>query len=107
LPGAARIATSAASAAHPASGPAVPQLESKMKKTLTALALGFTLTAFAAQAETKVTDTDGNGTYSREEMKAAYPDLSDAIFVAIDADGNGQIDADELQAARENGTIAK
>lgn len=78
-----------------------------MKKTLTVLALGFSLTAFAAQAETKVTDTDGNGTFSKEEMKAAYPDLTDATFAAIDADGSGQIDADELQAARENGTIAK
>jgi Ca2+-binding EF-hand superfamily protein len=78
-----------------------------MKTTkLTVIALALGLTAGAALAQTVVTDTDGNGTYSMEEMKAAYPDLTDAQFKALDVDGNGQIDADELQAGREAGAIA-
>ncbi|MFM2356770.1 MAG: hypothetical protein RLZZ528_2506 [Pseudomonadota bacterium] len=77
-----------------------------MNKTLTALTLAFALTGLAAQAQTVVTDTDGNGTYSMEEMKAAYPDISKDVFTELDVDGNGQIDADELQAGREAGTIA-
>ena len=77
-----------------------------MKTTkLTLIALAFGLVAGGAVAQTVVTDTDGNGTWSIEEMKAAYPDLTDAQFAAIDVDGNGQIDADELQAAREAGVI--
>jgi hypothetical protein len=78
-----------------------------MKTTrLTALVLALGLAGGAALAQTVVTDTDGNGTYSIEELKAAYPDLTDAQFKALDVDGNGQIDADELQAGREAGTIA-
>jgi len=73
---------------------------------LTVLALALGLAAGAVMAQTVVTDTDGNGTWSIEEMRAAYPDLTDAQFAALDVDGNGQIDADELQAAREAGTIA-
>ena len=77
-----------------------------MTKSMLALALTFGLTGVAAQAQTVVTDTDGNGVYSIEELTAAYPDMSAATFTAMDVDGNGAVDADELQAARENGVIA-
>ena len=77
-----------------------------MTKSMLALALTFGVTGFAAQAQTVVTDTDGNGTYSIEELTAAYPDMSAATFTIMDVDGSGTVDADELQAARENGVIA-
>ncbi len=77
-----------------------------MTKSMLALALTFGVIGFAAQAQTVVTDTDGNGTYSIEELTAAYPDMSAATFTTMDVDGSGAVDADELQAARENGVIA-
>ena len=77
-----------------------------MKKfTLPLAALGAVL-AFAAHAQTMVTDTDGNGTYSIEELTAAYPDMTPEVFATIDANTDGAVDADELAAAREAGTIA-
>lgn len=76
-----------------------------MNKPLLALALTFTVAGFAAQAQTTVSDTDGNGVYSIEELTAAYPDMTAALFKQIDVDGNGSVDADELQAARESGVI--
>jgi len=77
-----------------------------MNKIGYAFALGLGLAAFSAQAQTVVSDTDGNGVYSIEEMTAAYPEINADLFAQIDVDGNGAIDADELQAAREAGTIA-
>jgi EF hand len=77
-----------------------------MTRTLTALSLVLALYATTAAAQTVVTDTDGNGTYSIEELTAAYPDMTAELFASIDVDGSGQVDADELQAAREQGTIA-
>jgi EF hand len=77
-----------------------------MKKLLLVLGSVLALSAGAANAETVVTDTDGNGMYSMEELKAAYPDLTDDVFTSVDVDANGSIDADELQAAREAGTLA-
>jgi Ca2+-binding EF-hand superfamily protein len=77
-----------------------------MTKTLTALTIALGLAATGALAQTVVSDTDGNGTFSIEEMRAAYPNLSDADFAAMDVDGSGQLDHDELQAGREAGLIA-
>ncbi len=77
-----------------------------MKKLVLVLGSLLALSAGVANAETVVTDTDGNGMFSMEELKAAYPDLTDTVFTAVDVDGNGSIDADELQAAREAGTLA-
>ncbi len=77
-----------------------------MKKLVLVLGSMIALSGGAAMAQTVVTDTDGNGVYSKEELTAAYPDLTDAVFKAIDVDGNGSVDADELQAAREAGTLA-
>ncbi|MCX7889272.1 MAG: EF-hand domain-containing protein [Rhodobacteraceae bacterium] len=77
-----------------------------MTRTLTAVLTVLSLAAGAAHAQTVVTDTDGNGTWSIEEMTAAYPDMTRELFAQIDVNGDGQIDADELQAAREQGLIA-
>ena len=76
-----------------------------MKSSISALVLGLAL-AGAAHAQTVVTDTDGNGTYSIEEMTAAYPDMNAGLFAKIDVNGDGAVDADELAAAREQGLIA-
>lgn len=75
-----------------------------MKLSRLALSGVFALAAMAAHAQ--VSDTDGNGTFSIEELTAAYPDIDDALFSQIDVDGSGEVDADELQAAIENGLIA-
>lgn len=85
----------------------LPRRTGDVMKTL-ALTLGalIALGAAAAQAQTVVSDTDGNGTYSFEELKAAYADLTQATFGSVDVNGDGQVDADELQAARESGTLA-
>ena len=63
------------------------------------------LVASQAVASTDLVDTDGNGSYSMEEMVAAYPDLSAEQFAEIDADGNGEIDETELTEAVESGLI--
>ncbi|MCV2868597.1 EF-hand domain-containing protein [Defluviimonas sp. WL0002] len=76
-----------------------------MKKFV--LALGaMAAIASAANAQTVVTDADGNGTYSIEELTAAYPDLTPELFAEIDANADGAVDADELAAAQEAGKIA-
>lgn len=77
-----------------------------MNKTLIAFALTLGLSVVSAQAQTTVSDTDGNGVFSIEELTAAYPDMNAGLFGQIDVDGSGAIDADELQAAREGGLIA-
>ena len=77
-----------------------------MKRLALTLGALVAFGAAAAQAQTVVSDTDGNGTYSFEELKAAYPDLARATFGSVDVNGDGQVDADELQAAREAGTLA-
>lgn len=77
-----------------------------MKKLVLAFGALMALGATQAMAQTVVSDTDGNGTYSLEELKAAYPDMNDSTFTSVDVNGDGQVDADELQAAREAGTLA-
>ena len=68
------------------------------------------LTAFiaasSAYAQTMVEDSDGDGLYSMDEMKAAYPELSEEIFLAVDTNADGMVDADELTAAQEAGVLA-
>lgn len=76
-----------------------------MKKLVLALATISSFAAVQANAQTVVTDTDGNGTYSMEELKAAYPDLTEETFTAVDANADGAVDADELKAAIEAGTL--
>lgn len=76
-----------------------------MKTLVLAVATIASFAAVAANAQTVVTDTDGNGTYSMEELKAAYADLTDETFKAVDANADGAVDADELKAAIEAGKL--
>lgn len=76
-----------------------------MNKVMIAVAVSFAMTGFAAHAQTVVSDTDGNGVFSIEELTAAYSDMSADLFTQLDVDGSGAIDADELQAGREGGLI--
>jgi hypothetical protein len=76
------------------------------KITLTAAALAaFVAGPLAAQGMAEVADTDGNGTYSMEELKAAYPDLTEEVFIQIDTSGDGEVDDAELEAARDAGLL--
>ena len=77
-----------------------------MKMTIMSLAAVLAMGAAVANAQTMIEDADGNGTYSMDEMKVAYPDLTEEQFTAIDTSGDGEVDMDELAAAREAGTIA-
>lgn len=76
-----------------------------MKKFALAFAAISAFSAVAAQAETVVTDTDGNGLYSMEELKAAFPDLTEEVLKAADTDADGSLSADELKAAQDAGHI--
>ena len=78
-----------------------------MKKSVLVLSTLLALSGVQAFAETVVTDTDGNGSFSMDEMKAAYADLTEEAFKAADTDANGEISADELAAAKAAGTIAQ
>lgn len=74
-----------------------------------ALFLAAALAAFAVQtsAATMVEDTDGNGTYSMDEMAVAYPELTADDFAEIDADASGEISPEELTMAMEGGLLAE
>lgn len=76
-----------------------------MKFTALAAAALLSLTSVAAIAATEIKDADGNGTYSFDELKAAFPDLTDEVFKAADANADGQLSADELKAAQDAGKI--
>ncbi|MEZ5912951.1 MAG: EF-hand domain-containing protein [Paracoccaceae bacterium] len=76
-----------------------------MKKIVLTLSVVSALAAVQAMAQTAIEDADGNGTYSMDEMKVAYPDLTEEVFGQADANADGALDADELAAAREAGLI--
>ena len=66
-------------------------------KTLLAALAAAALTISAAQAaELSEVDTDGNGTVSMEEAKAAMPDITEEAFKAADADESGELNEEEL-----------
>ena len=75
-----------------------------MKTSLLALAAVFGLSTMAL-AQT-VTDTDGDGAFSMEELKVTYPDLTAEMFITIDIDGDELVSAEELDAAVEAGVLA-
>ncbi|WP_375172815.1 EF-hand domain-containing protein [Pseudooceanicola sp.] len=78
-----------------------------MTKTLTATIALLGLAATPLLAEVMVEDTDGNGSYSMEELAVAYPDLTEALFLEIDADASGEVTKEELTAAVDAGVIAQ
>ncbi|RKT34640.1 EF hand domain-containing protein [Roseovarius halotolerans] len=77
-----------------------------MKTHVLFLAAVMALTAVQASAAT-VADADGNGSYSMEEMAAAYPDMGEEAFADIDTDESGEISPEELAAAVESGALAQ
>lgn len=77
-----------------------------MKTFLAALAAA-TLTAGAALAMGHVSDTDGDGVFSIEELAAVFPGITDEIFAAVDTDGDGAVSAEELAAAEEAGVLTQ
>lgn len=54
-------------------------------------------------AQTMVTDTDGSGAYSMEELTAVFPALTQQQFIGADTNGNGEISLEELARAVESG----
>ena len=43
--------------------------------------------------------------YSMDEVKVAYPDLTEEVFGTLDANGDGALDADELAAGVDAGLL--
>lgn len=70
----------------------------KPMMTLTFLAASV-ITTTTAMAETKLEDSNGNGTFDYIEMSIAYPTITAEQFTSIDLDEDGEISAEELQAA--------
>ncbi|RUS58820.1 EF-hand domain-containing protein [Pseudorhodobacter sp. E13] len=72
-----------------------------MTRLMIALGLvaGLTAAPVLAQDAPTIADTDGNGLWSMEELKAAYPSLTEETFAAMDTSADGQIDQAELDAA--------
>jgi Ca2+-binding EF-hand superfamily protein len=62
-------------------------------------------TTEAPAAATVVTDVDADGSFSMEELKAAFPDLTEEAFKAADANADGVVSAEELKAAQDAGNI--
>ena len=80
-----------------------------MKRISLLLAAVVGLGAVAAYAQDaaapEIADTDGNGTWSVDELRVAYPDLTDEGFVSIDANADGAVDQAELAAALADGLL--
>ena len=52
-----------------------------------------------------IPDADGDGLWSLSEMQAAYPDLPQDVFTAIEVNGDGSAVADEVQKAIADGLL--
>jgi hypothetical protein len=78
-----------------------------MKTFVLSLGAAVSLMAVQANAEVMVADTDGNGTYSLEELVVSSPARTADVFAAIDANADGAVDADELKAAVEAGVVTE
>ncbi len=65
----------------------------------------FAVSAVAASAQTMVEDTDGDSLFSMDEIMAAYPDLTEEVYGAIDTNGDGVVDVTELADAVGNGVL--
>ncbi|WP_323781512.1 EF-hand domain-containing protein [Leisingera sp.] len=79
-----------------------------MKKfALTALfRSALTAAPLAAMESITEADADGNGSYSLEELQAAFPDLTAETFATIDANADGEADLAEVKAAADAGLLA-
>jgi EF hand len=91
---------------------AIPDMKTTKRRTTMnriAMILGATLLAVPAFAQDAaapvITDTDGNGTYSLEELQVTYVDLTAEGFAALDLNADGALDADELATAQAEGKL--
>lgn len=75
-----------------------------MKKWKIILATLLGLGAGAAAAA-EIEDANGDGVYSMDEVKAAYPDLTEELFGTLDLNGDGALDAEELAAGETAGLL--
>lgn len=76
-----------------------------MKKLVLFAALTAMGLASTAIAEVVVEDADENGTISYAELVAAYPELTEEAFVALDTDESGELSLEELKAAMDSGAL--
>jgi hypothetical protein len=76
-----------------------------MKSINVTFAVISLLFAGQVQAQGMVTDTDGDGAFSLQELQAAFPAVTERNFIAADTNGNGSVDMKELAAAVETGKI--
>jgi hypothetical protein len=53
----------------------------------------------------EIADTDGNGTWSVDELLVAYPEMTAETFTAVDANADGAVDQAELAAALAGGAL--
>ena len=67
--------------------------------------LMLALCAGPALAQGAGPDADGDGLVSYDELVAAYPDVTEAVFLTIDADADGVLTAEEMEAAVEAGLL--
>lgn len=70
-----------------------------MTRLLIALGLTVGLSAAPVLAQDAPIDADGNGSFSMEELKVTYPNLTEEVFAAMDTSADGQIDQAEFDAA--------
>ena len=75
-----------------------------MKKWKIILATLLGLGAGVAAAA-EIEDANGDGVYSMDEVKAAYPDLTEELFGTLDLNGDGALDAEELAAGETAGLL--
>ena len=75
-----------------------------MKKILisTATIIGFATTALAFG---EGMDADNDGVLSEAEMVAAYPDITQELFDAVDTNSDGNISIEEWTVATETGVL--
>lgn len=73
-----------------------------MFMTVAAFGLG---TPLLAQTLPEIADTDANGTWSLVELQAAWPDLTDEVYVKVDVNADGGVDQAELTTALAEGVL--
>ena len=71
----------------------------------TVLGLGAIPALAQDAAAPEIADTDGNGTWSMDELLVAYPDMTQESFTAVDANADGAVDQAELAAALADGLL--
>lgn len=72
---------------------------------LTLSAAALAATGAMAQDAGGVQDENEDGIYSMEELTAAYPELTEEQYDAIDADGDESVDVGEFADAVEAGLL--